>query len=167
MDDVVEDARRLAERLAAHPRTKELREASAEVAGDPVAKSLEEEYARLSSEVHHLEETRRPIEPETKRRLLDLQGKIRKSAALQRLFRAHASFAEMMDGVQRLLGSALDEALGGGAHGGPAAADGEDPAGDAHAHGPGCGHDHGPGPEPRGAKPPEEPPPSGRILWTP
>jgi cell fate (sporulation/competence/biofilm development) regulator YlbF (YheA/YmcA/DUF963 family) len=164
MDDVVEDARRLAERLASHPRTKELREASAEVAGDPVAKSLEEEYSRLAAEVHHLEETRRPIEPETKRRLLDLQGKIRKSAALQRLFRAHASFAEMMDGVQRLLGSALDAALGA-----PAAQDGEAAAGDAHEHGPGCAHDPGPapGPEPRGAKPPEEAPPSGRILWTP
>src|SRR5688572_33079418 len=113
MDDVIDDARRLAERLVAHPRTKELREASVEVAGDPVAKALEEDYSRLSAEVHHLEEERRPIEPETKRQLIDLQGKIRKSAALQRLFRAHASFAEMMDGVQRTLGSALDAALGG------------------------------------------------------
>jgi cell fate (sporulation/competence/biofilm development) regulator YlbF (YheA/YmcA/DUF963 family) len=156
MDEILDHARRLAELLAAHPRTRELREASTEVAGDAAAKSLEEDYSHLTAEVHHLEETGRPIEPETKRRLLDLQGRIRKSPALQRLFRAHAQFAEMMDGVQRTLGGALDEALAG-----PEAA--EPPA-------PGAPPADGPGAAPEGgAGTPRKPdePGTGRILWTP
>jgi cell fate (sporulation/competence/biofilm development) regulator YlbF (YheA/YmcA/DUF963 family) len=148
MDDVVEQAKRLAGLLAGHARTKELREATAAVAGDAAAKSLEEDYARASAEVHQLEETGRPIEPETKRRILDLQGRIRKSAPLQRLFRAHAQFAEMMDGVQRTLSGALDEALG-GAEG----AEAQD--------GPAAAHP----PEAAPVKPEE--PGTGRILWTP
>jgi cell fate (sporulation/competence/biofilm development) regulator YlbF (YheA/YmcA/DUF963 family) len=154
MDDVLDQARRLAELLAAHPRTKELRQATAEISGDAAAKTLEEDYARLSAEVHQLEETGRPIEPETKRRVLDLQTRIRKSPPLQRLFRAHAQFAEMMDGVQRTLSGALDEALGGS----EAPADGES----AHGEGPAPGAPAAPA---SGQKPEE--PGTGRILWTP
>jgi cell fate (sporulation/competence/biofilm development) regulator YlbF (YheA/YmcA/DUF963 family) len=153
MDEVAEHARKLADLLAAHPRTKELREATEAIAGDATAKSLEEDYSRISAEVHHLEETGRPIEPEMKRRVIDLQTRIRKSPPLQRLFRAHAQFAEMMDGVQRTLSGALDAALGGGA-------EAQDGAGPESAE-PGAP----PSPETPPAKP-DEPGPS-RILWTP
>lgn len=154
MDAVVDQARKLAELLATHERTRELREATATISGDPAAKHLEEEYSRLSTEVHRLEETGRPIEPEMKRRVLDLQGQIRKSSTLQRLFRAHAEFAEMMDGVQRLLSGALDEALGGPPAGTEADAEPPEPEGPEEGGAPG------------GPAKPEEPGP-GRILWTP
>src|SRR5262245_12666706 len=141
MDAILEQAKKLAELIAANERTKELREATAGIAGDASAKQLEEDYARATADYHRLDETGRPIEPVLKHRLLDLQGRIRQSTTLQRLLRAHADFAEMMDGVQRTIGSVVDEALAG-------------PDGAAEAP---------PEAEP---KKPEEPG-SGRILWTP
>ncbi len=144
MDDILEDAKRLGGRLAAHARTKALKEATAAVEGDPAAKTLEEDYARATAELHALEEENRPIEPEMKRKIVDLQSRIRRSDVLQRLLRAHADFAEMMDAVQRTIGGLVDQALVGDGGG------------------------EGPAPEAGGGEPPPEPEPGkGRILWTP
>lgn len=156
MDDILEDAKRLGERIAAHARTAALKEATTAVEGDVEARRLQEEYARATAEFHHLEEEGRPIEPDLKRRLIDLQSKIRRSDVLQRLLRAHADFAEMMDGVQHAIGGPVDQVL----------------VGD-HVHGEGCDHGAaGAGPEggggPGGGEGPAEPESGkGRILWTP
>ncbi len=113
MDDPIDLAKRLGELLSAHPRTKALRDATAAVEGDPEARRLQEEYARAAEEMHDLEHEGKPIEPERKRRLATLGDQVRRSAALQRLLKAHADFAELMDGVQRAIGEAVDAALGG------------------------------------------------------
>jgi cell fate (sporulation/competence/biofilm development) regulator YlbF (YheA/YmcA/DUF963 family) len=133
-DDVIDDAVRLGERIASHPRTEALKTASAEVQSDPAARRLQEDYSRELEDFREREATGRPIEPEQKRRLASLGDDIRRSAPLQRLLKAHADFAEMMDGVQRAISHAVDGALGME----PEEDDGE------HEHGPGC--DHGPAP---------------------
>jgi cell fate (sporulation/competence/biofilm development) regulator YlbF (YheA/YmcA/DUF963 family) len=154
MDDVVEQAKKLAQLLAGHERTKALREASAAVTGDPEAKKLEEEYAHAAAEMQELEATGSPIEPDVKRRMAALGERIRRSVLLQRLLHANADFADMMDGVQHEISDAVGRAIApdpetAGAGGG------------AHVHGPGCSHD----------APQERPEPpagkSGPILWTP
>ncbi len=120
MDDPIDLAKRLGDLLAAHPRTKALRDATAAVEADPEARRLQEEYARAAEEMHDLEHEGKPIEPERKRLLVTLGDQVRRSAALQRLLKAHADFAELMDGVQRAIGEAVDAALahdGGGGQG--------------------------------------------------
>src|SRR5438034_10860463 len=99
MDDVVEQARKLAETLAGHERTKALREASAAVTADPDAKRLEEEYAHAAAEMQELEATGSPIEPDVKRRMAALGERIRRSTLLPRLLQANADFADMLDGA--------------------------------------------------------------------
>jgi cell fate (sporulation/competence/biofilm development) regulator YlbF (YheA/YmcA/DUF963 family) len=155
MDDVVAQAKKLAELLAEHERTKALREASKAVTGDPEAKKLEEEYAHAAAEMQELEATGSPIEPDVKRRMASLGERIRRSVLLQRLLQANADFADMMDGVQHEISDAVGRALA------PDPAVGGDGG---HVHGPGCAHD-----APKGREGPEEPPAakSGPILWTP
>ena len=158
MDEVVEQAKKLAEMLAGHERTKALREASAAVTADPDAKRLEEEYAHAAAEMQDLEATGSPIEPDVKRRMAALGERIRRSVLLQRLLQANADFADMMDGVQHEISDAVGRALT------------PDPSGD-HVHGPGCAHGTPTEHVPTGRAAParEEPPPerSGPILWTP
>ena len=159
MDDVVELAKKLAETLAGHERTKALREASAAVTADPDAKKLEEEYSHAAAEMQELQAAGAPIEPDLKRRMVALGERIRRSVLLQRLLQANADFADMMDGVQHEISDAVGRALAPD----PSAADG------GHVHGPGCAH----GDAAKGAReagePREEPPAerSGPILWTP
>jgi cell fate (sporulation/competence/biofilm development) regulator YlbF (YheA/YmcA/DUF963 family) len=155
MDDLVAQAKRLAEMLAGHERTKALREASAAVTEDADAKKLEEEYAHAASEMAELEASGSPIEPDVKRRMAALGERIRRSPLLQRLLQANADFADMMDGVQHEISDAVGRAL----------APDPDVAGE-HVHGPGCAHD-----APRGREEPRRPEEpgakSGPILWTP
>jgi cell fate (sporulation/competence/biofilm development) regulator YlbF (YheA/YmcA/DUF963 family) len=141
MDDVVEQAKRLGALLAAHGRTKALREATAQVTTDAEAKRLEQDYAHAAEEMREREMAGAPIEPELKRRIVELGERIRRSPPLQRLLRANAEFGEMMDAVQDEISHAVGEALA------PADEGGE-----------GARHE-GPGPEPE--------PPKKSILWTP
>jgi len=142
MDDVVEQAKKLAALVAGDPRTKALRDATKEVTGDPEAKALEEEYASAAEEMRELEMARAPIEPELKRRVMDLGERIRRSPALQRLLRANAAFGDMMDAVQHELSTAVGEALTGES---------------AASAGDGGGAPEGREPEP----------PRSSVLWTP
>ena len=142
MDEVVEQAKRLAALVAADPRTKALRDATKEVTGDPEAKALEEEYASAAEEMRELEMARAPIEPELKRRMVDLGDRIRRSPPLQRLLRANAAFGDMMDAVQHELSDAVGQALTG--DGAPSPAEG--------------------GGAPEGKEPE---PPRSSVLWTP
>ena len=149
MQELLDHARRLADLIAAHERTKSFREAAAAVEADPAARKVQEGYASALEEIHRLESEGRPIEPEQKRRAAQAAEEVRKSPILLRMLRAHAEYMEMLDAVQHVL------------------AGGEV---DVHEHGPGCDHDHDPepghAPEPKA----EEPPAGGKqggILWTP
>ncbi len=121
MDDAMELAGRLGSLLADHPRTKALRTATAAVEADAEARRLQEEYAHAAETLHGLEHEGRPVEPEQKRLVATLADRVRRCAPLQRLLKAHADFAELMEGVQRAIGGAVDDALGHGDGGEPAA----------------------------------------------
>ena len=158
MDDVVAQAKKLAEMLAGHERTKALREASAAVTADPDAKKLEEEYAHAAAEMQDLQASGSPFEPDVKRRMAALGERIRRSTLLQRLLQANADFADMMDGVQHEISDAVGRALA------------PDPGevGE-HVHGPGCAHGTSQSAPPGAPRGREDPPAekSGPILWTP
>jgi cell fate (sporulation/competence/biofilm development) regulator YlbF (YheA/YmcA/DUF963 family) len=149
MQELLDHARRLAEMIAAHERTKAFREAAAAVEADPAARKVQEGYANALEEIHRLESAGRPIEPEQKRRAAQAADEVRKSPILLRMLRAHAEYMEMLDAVQHVLAGGEVEA---------------------HEHGPGCDHgdEHG---HAHAAEPEAEEPPAGGkpggILWTP
>ena len=143
MNDVIEQAKRLAQMLAGHERTVALREATVLVTGDAEAKKLEEDYAAAAEEVREREIAGAPIEPEHKRRVVELGERIRRSPPLQKLLRANAAFGEMMDLVQQEISAAVGEALTG--EGAPEG-----------------GAGGGAAPEKR-----EPEPPKSSVLWTP
>ena len=145
MDEVLEQAQKLAGLLASHERTKAFHDAAAAVQADPEASRIQEAYATALEEVHRREAAGQPIEPEQKRAVMAAQDQVRRSAVLMRMLKAHAEYVELMDAVQAILSGATQ-------------GEGE------HEHGPGCDHDHGPSGEPEKR---EEEPPQKSVLWTP
>lgn len=156
MDDVIQQAQKLAELIANHALTKAFREAAAAVEADPAASKIQEAYARAVDAVQRAEMEGRPIEPDQKRAMKAAAEDVRKSPMILRLLEAHQGYMEMMEAVQQVLSGGPDE--------------------HDHEHGPGCdhdhghdhGHEHGPGPTP-GVSPADTAPPGkpGGILWTP
>src|SRR5262245_8961884 len=145
MDDVLEQAKKLAQMLAADERTKAFHEAAAAVEADPEASRTQEAYATAVEAVQRREAAGDPIEPEHKRAFAAAADAVRRSPALVKMLRAHQAYAELMDAVQTILAGGASAPGGGeccGEH-------------DACAH----GHDEAPRRE--------EEPPQKSVLWTP
>ncbi|MCC7138245.1 MAG: YlbF family regulator [Planctomycetes bacterium] len=152
MDDVLAQARKLADLISGHARTQALRDAVAAVEADAEAKRVQSDYAHAVETVREREMTGKPVEPDQKRALVAAAEAVRRSPVLLRMLQANADYVEMMEAVQATLSGGSD-----------------------HEHGPGCDHDHGHGhahdhghapaaPE----KPREDDPPQrSSILWTP
>jgi len=159
MEDILQQAKKLADLITNHERTKAFREAAAAVEADPEASKTQEAYAKAVDGMQRAEMEGRPIEPEQKRAFQAVADAVRRSPILVRMLQAHQAYMELMEGVQHVLGGG-DEAEGDDAEG--------------HEHGPGCshdhGHEHGPGAPAAGGVAPADtapPPKSGGILWTP
>ena len=153
MEDILQQAKKLADLISNHERTKAFREAAAAVEADPEASKTQAAYAQAVETVQRAEMEGRPIEPEQKRAFQAAAEGVRRSPVLLRMLQAHQAYMELMEGVQQVL--AGDE-------------------GGEHEHGPGCDHDHGhadaaSGPAAGGVAPSDTAPPpkSGGILWTP
>ncbi|MFO0932499.1 MAG: YlbF family regulator [Planctomycetota bacterium] len=143
MDDVIAQAKKLAQMLASHERATAFRAAAAAVEADPEASRIQRAYAQAIEAVREREVAGQPVEPEHKRALMTAADAVRKSDKLVVMLQAHAAYAEMMETVQAILSGMTDEDGG-------------------HEHGPGCDHDHDHG---HGDKPEE--PPQKSVLWTP
>lgn len=159
MDDVIDLAKKLADLLAQHERTRGFREAVAAVEADPAASGLQRQYAQAIEAVREAEVAGRPVEPEQKRAVMAAAEAVRRSDKLVAMLQAHQAYAEMMETVQAILsGMASDD---GGHEHGPGCD--HDPTG---GHGHAGGHGHGDGPGHAGGR--DEPePPQKSILWTP
>jgi cell fate (sporulation/competence/biofilm development) regulator YlbF (YheA/YmcA/DUF963 family) len=146
MDELLAQARRLAEMIAQHPRTLAFHEAIAAVEADPEAQKAQRAYSTAVEEVHRREAEGRPVEPDHKRAINAAAEGVRRSPVLVRLLKAQAEYAEMLDSVQAILAGGEEE--------------------EPHEHGPGCAHHHEA--EPTAPKGEAEPPAGqGRVLWTP
>src|SRR5262245_54385516 len=146
MDDVLEQAKKLAQMLAADERTKAFHEAAAAVEADPEASRTQEAYAAAVEAVQRREAGGQPIEPEHKRAFAAAAEAVRRSPALVKMLRSHQAYAELMEAVQTI--------LAGGASG---------TAGECCGEHDSCSHGHG---EEAGERREEEPPQKS-VLWTP
>ena len=108
MEEILRMARELGRAIAAHRFYRTLREAEAAVAVDEEAKRLAEEFNRQQEKILRLSEERKPIEPEDKRRLADLQQQVAGNELLKRLQAAQVDFRHLMDGVDEAIREALN-----------------------------------------------------------
>ncbi len=96
MDEVLEHARRLGERIAADPRGRQMAVARAALEGSLQDRQLLKDYEAQQQRIHELEVSGKPIEPEDKRKLGDLHGKVIGSRIIKDLLKAQADYIELM-----------------------------------------------------------------------
>ncbi len=99
MADVMELAGDLGAALAEDARYVAMRAATEALKEDADAKKLEEEYAEAVQTIHKKTADGKAIEPEDKKRELDLRNKITANEKITTLLRAQADFQELMNSV--------------------------------------------------------------------
>ncbi len=99
MDEIMELAGKLGTVIAADPRGQRIAKAQAALASSSDDRQRLADLETLQGKVHALEVQGKPIEPEDKRRLVDLQAKVAGSEVIKDLLGAQADFAELMSAV--------------------------------------------------------------------
>jgi cell fate (sporulation/competence/biofilm development) regulator YlbF (YheA/YmcA/DUF963 family) len=115
MDAILEQARKLAELLAADPRFQALRRLETEVLKDPDKRRLLEDYEKSRLGLEHKQRNFQPISVEEKRAHADVTQKVHAVPVLLDLARAQADYAAMMDDVNRTIHALLRAEHEGGA----------------------------------------------------
>lgn len=100
MEDLIALAKELGKKIAAHSRTAAFTAAAKEVAADREAQQILRDYQDHADKLGQLQESGKPIEPQDKHRMAELEGKIATHAKLKVLMRAQADYLELMQQVQ-------------------------------------------------------------------
>jgi len=106
MDEIIELARELGRKIAAHPRTQAFATAGRAVTADPQAQKLLNDYQAHVDKIRAREQMRQPIEVADKRGLAELESKVVSHDGLKALMQTQADYVQLMQQVQ----SAIDEA---------------------------------------------------------
>jgi cell fate (sporulation/competence/biofilm development) regulator YlbF (YheA/YmcA/DUF963 family) len=107
MEELISMARQLGKKLADHERTAKLKAAQKSITDDPTASQLLQDYQKQVEKIHKLEQETKPIEPEDKRLLAELEGKIAANKIFADLTRRQADFVEMMQKVKQAIDNEL------------------------------------------------------------
>lgn len=100
MQEVIEQARRLGEMIAAHPRTKALKEMQQVLDKDEIASNLLRDYQKQIEHIHALERAGKPIEVSDKHALRDIEQKMANNETLKQINIREVDFVEMMNKVK-------------------------------------------------------------------
>ena len=107
MKDILAKADELGKMIAASDRFKEFEAARKETAGDAALQQDMKALNEMSQKIGKLQADGKPIEPEDKRRLRELQEKVTGHPKIQRLARTEADFSELMNRVNRSIRGAM------------------------------------------------------------
>jgi cell fate (sporulation/competence/biofilm development) regulator YlbF (YheA/YmcA/DUF963 family) len=107
MQQIVKQAEKLGEAIAAHARYKALAVARDALAKDEAAKQLQEDYDAATETLQKKLAAGEPLEPEDKRREAELRGRLAANETLAALVRAQADFHELMVAVNQALERAI------------------------------------------------------------
>jgi cell fate (sporulation/competence/biofilm development) regulator YlbF (YheA/YmcA/DUF963 family) len=108
MERVIVLAERLGQAIAETERFVRLREAEKAVRASAEARKALDDCEAYQRVLARKEAERRPIEPEEKHRLADLEATVHGNATLQDLARAQADYMEMMNRVNQAIRARLD-----------------------------------------------------------
>ncbi len=109
MEDIIAEARALGKKIASHPRMKSFVAAARAVAEDKNAQDVLKRYQQQAQKLQMLEMEGKPIEPDDKRLLADLQGRMASNDLLKNMLRHQADYLEMMKRINDAIDTAADE----------------------------------------------------------
>jgi len=109
MEQIVALAKQLAEAVKAHPRYQAFRQAQQKLESSPESKQLLEQLAEQSKRIRELEAALKPVEPQDKRRLIEIQERVMADPTIRALFQAEADYAEIMVQINNCMRDILGE----------------------------------------------------------
>lgn len=105
--DVLMKAKTLGEALAVHPRVQAMHAAQRKVQDDAAAQKILKDYQQQASVIGRREAEGKPIEPEDKRKLADLQRLMAGNDVLKQMIRAQADYMDLMNQVHETIDGAM------------------------------------------------------------
>jgi cell fate (sporulation/competence/biofilm development) regulator YlbF (YheA/YmcA/DUF963 family) len=111
--ELVQEARVLGERLAQNPRVQSYFAAQRALQQDAAAQELLQEYSAHGDHLRELETEQKPIEVTDKRKLQELENRVRSNERLKELMRAQADYVELMNRVNAAMSESLNAAATG------------------------------------------------------
>ena len=101
MDEILDLAAKLGKRIAEDPRAKAMSAATAGLDGSLEDRQLLSDYQQQQHKLAALQAANKPIEPEDKRKLADLHGKVVGSSVIKAITKAQADYLALMTAVTR------------------------------------------------------------------
>ena len=101
MEKILELARQLGEAMAEHPVGKKYLDVKSQLDADPAARQLIGDYEQAAMSIGQKEQQGRPIEPEDKRKLNEIQGKIAGNAAIKLWMQAQMEYLNLLRQVNQ------------------------------------------------------------------
>ena len=108
-DQITSKAAELGRLIAESPAGKGLLKARQELQADEQAHKMLEDYQKQMQKIAKLEEERKPVEPEDKRMLVELQQKVASHSTLKLWIKAQADFSQLMHKVNRCIAAPFED----------------------------------------------------------
>lgn len=103
MTELLSQARKLGEAIAATPKVRGFLEAQAAVADDAEAQRLLADYQKHANEMQTLASQQKPIEPDLKHKLAACEQAMASHESLKKLMRAQADYIDVMNAINRAM----------------------------------------------------------------
>ena len=113
LDKIIAEAGKLGRSIAETAASKAFLERREQLDNDNQAQELVEGYQKQLQKIAELERAGKPIEPEDKHKLTDLQQKVASNETLKCWMKAQADFSELMGKVNKAIAEPFQDALGG------------------------------------------------------
>ena len=110
MEEILRMARELGGAIARHKGYSDLREAEEAVKVDAEASALVKDFDQHQERLLNLTREQKPIEPEDKRAMADLQQRLMSHGSLKRLQAAQVEFRHLMDRMNGAIHEGLEPA---------------------------------------------------------
>ena len=109
-EKIVAEAGKLGQLIADTPASKAFLETRQKVEADKQAITLIEDYQKQMQKIAQLESNAKPIEPEDKHTLTELQQKVASNDTLKSWMKAQADFSELMGKVNKAIAEPFQDA---------------------------------------------------------
>ena len=113
LDKIIAEAGKLGRSIAETAISKAFLERREQLDNDNQAQELVEDYQKQLQKIAELERAGKPIEPEDKHKLTDLQQKVASNETLKCWMKAQADFSELMGKVNKAIAEPFQDAPGG------------------------------------------------------